>query len=163
MTQVSNFILLANFNKLANEKIITACNKLTEIEYKKDRGAFFFSIHGTLNHLLVVDRAFISRLEGKDHGIKSLDQILYKNLSELEEARIKEDKRLVDLVNRLSGESLTKEITYTGFESGETTSTMNRILITIFNHQTHHRGQVHNMLSQAGIKPPQIDIPDLII
>ena len=41
MTQVSNFILLANFNKLANEKIITACNKLTEIEYKKDRGAFF--------------------------------------------------------------------------------------------------------------------------
>ena len=163
MTQVSNFILLANFNKLANEKIITFCNKLTEIAYKKDRGAFFSSIHGTLNHLLVVDRAFISRLEGKDHGIKSLDQILYKNLSELEDARIKEDKRLVDLVNRLSGESLTKEITYTGFESGETTSTMNRILITIFNHQTHHRGQVHNMLSQAGIKPPQIDIPDLII
>jgi len=113
--------------------------------------------------LLVVDRAFISRLENKDHGIKSLDQILYENLPELEEARIKEDKHLVDLVNSLSEESLTKEITYKGFESGETTSTINRILITIFNHQTHHRGQIHNMLSQAGIKPPQIDIPNLII
>ena len=162
MTQIANFILMAKFNKLANEKIITACNKLTEIEYKKDRGAFFFSIHGTLNHLLVVDRAFISRLEGKDHGIKSLDQILYENLSQLEEARIIEDKRLVDLVNNLSEESINKEITYTGFEAGETTSTINMILITIFNHQTHHRGQVHNMPSQAGIKPPQIDIPDLI-
>ena len=163
MTPIANFILMAKFNKLANEKIITSCNKLTELEYKKDRGAFFFSIHGTLNHLLVVDRAFISRLENKDHGIKSLDQILYENLPELEEARIKEDKYLVDLVNSLSEESLTKEITYKGFESGETTSTVNRILITIFNHQTHHRGQIHNMLSQAGIKPPEIDIPDLII
>lgn len=63
MTPIANFILMAKFNKLANEKIITSCNKLTELEYKKDRGAFFFSIHGTLNHLLVVDRAFISRLE----------------------------------------------------------------------------------------------------
>ena len=48
MTQVSNFILLANFNKLANEKIITFCNKLTEIAYKKDRGAFFSSIQAPL-------------------------------------------------------------------------------------------------------------------
>jgi len=50
MTQVANFLLLANFNKWANEKIIIFCKKLSEIEYKKDRGAFFSSIHGTLNH-----------------------------------------------------------------------------------------------------------------
>jgi uncharacterized damage-inducible protein DinB len=130
MTPIANFILMAKFNKLANGKIITSCNKLTELEYK-NRGAFFFSIHGTLNHLLVVDRAFCSRLENKDHGIKSLDQILYENLPELEEARIKEDKHLIDLVNSLSEKSLTKEITYKGFESGETTSTINMILITI--------------------------------
>ena len=55
-----------------------------------------------------------------------------------------------------------KEITYNGFETGKTTYTINTILITLFNHQTHHRGQIHNMLSQAGIKPPQIDIPDFI-
>ena len=47
-----------------------------------------------------------------------------------------------------------------GFETGKNTHTINTILITMFNHQTHHRGQIHNMLSQAGIKPPQIDIPD---
>ena len=162
MTQITNFQLLANFNKWANEKIITSCKKLTETEYKKDRKAFFSSIHGTLNHLLVVDRAYIARIEEKKHGLKNLDQILYENLFQLEEARIKEDKHLVDLVNSLSEESIHKEITYKGFETGSTTYTINMILITLFNHQTHHRGQIHNMLSQAGVKPPQIDIPDFI-
>ena len=110
----------------------------------------------------MVDKAYISRIKGKDHGLRSLDQVLYEKLFQLEEARIKEDKRLVDLVNSLSEESIHKEITYTGFETGNTTYTINVILITMFNHQTHHRGQIHNMLSQAGIKPPQIDIPDFI-
>jgi uncharacterized damage-inducible protein DinB len=147
MTIIANFQLLANFNTWANTKIFSACKELDDTEYKKDRKAFFSSIHGTLNHLLVVDRAYISRIEGKDHGLKSLDQILYEKLFQLEEARIKEDKRLVDLVNSLSGNQ---------------TYTINLILITLFNHQTHHRGQVHNMLSQAGVKPPQIDIPDFV-
>ena len=162
MTTIINFQLLANFNTWANTKILFSCKKLDDTEYKKDRKAFFSSIHGTLNHLLVVDGAYISRIEGKNHDLKSLDQILYENLFQLEEARIKEDKRLVDLVNNLSKESINKEITYKGFETGNQTYTINLILITLFNHQTHHRGQIHNMLSQAGIKPPQIDIPDFL-
>ena len=162
MTAITNFQLLANFNTWANTKIFSACKELDNVEYKKDRRAFFSSIHGTLNHLLVVDRAYISRIEGIDHGLKSLDQILFESLLQLEEARIKEDKRLIDLVNNLSEESIHKEITYNGFETGKTTYTINTILITLFNHQTHHRGQIHNMLSQADIKPPQIDIPDFI-
>ena len=162
MTTITNFQLLANFNTWANTKIFSSCKKLDDTEYKKDRKAFFSSIHGTLNHLLVVDRAYISRIEGKNHDLKSLDQILYENLFQLEEARIKEDKRLVDLVNNLSKESINKEITYKGFETGNQTYTINLVLITLFNHQTHHRGQIHNMLSQAGVKPPQIDIPDFV-
>ena len=162
MTTITNFQLLANFNTWTNTKIFSSCKKLDDTEYKKDRKAFFSSIHGTLNHLLVVDGAYISRIEGKNHDLKSLDQILYENLFQLEEARIKEDKRLVDLVNNLSKESINKEITYKGFETGNQTYTINLVLITLFNHQTHHRGQIHNMLSQAGIKPPQIDIPDFL-
>ena len=162
MTQINNFKLLANFKTWANEKIMNSCKKLTEREYKKNRRAFFLSIHGTLNHLLVVDMAYISRIEGKNHALKSLDQILYEKLLQLEEARIREDKRLVDLVNNLSEESIHKEITYKGFETGNQTHTINLVLITLFNHQTHHRGQIHNMLSQAGVKTPQIDVPDFI-
>ena len=127
--------------------------------HHKDQ-AFFLSIHGTLNHLLVGDRLYISRMEGTDHGLKSMNQILYKNIYDLEEARIKEDKYLVDFVSNLSEESMQKEITYISFDSTKHTYTINFILMTLFNHQTHHRGQIHNMLSQAAIKPPQIDIPD---
>ena len=116
MKTIANFQLLANFNAWANTKIIFSCKELDDAEYKKDRKAFFSSIHGTLNHLLVVDRAYISRIEGKDHGLKSLDQILFESLFQLEEARIKEDKRLVDLVNNLSEESIHKEITYQGHQ-----------------------------------------------
>ena len=162
MTAITNFQLLANFNTWANKKIFSACKELDDTEYMKNRKAFFSSIHGTLNHLLVVDSAYISRMEDTDHGLKSMDQILYENLFQLEEARIKEDKRLVDLVNSLSEKSIHKEITYKGFETGNTTYTINILLITLFNHQTHHRGQIHNMLSQAGIKVPQIDIPDFV-
>jgi uncharacterized damage-inducible protein DinB len=162
MTAITNFQLLANFNIWANMKIISSCKELDDVEYKKERKAFFSSIHGTLNHLLIVDRAYISRIEGIDHGLKSLGQILYENLYQLEKARIKEDKRLIDLVNNLSEESILKEITYQGFDSGKHTYMINLILISLFNHQTHHRGQIHNMLSQADIKPPQIDVPDFI-
>ena len=160
MTIIKNFQLLADFNAWANTKIFSSCKKLDESEYKKDRKAFFTSIHGTLNHLLVVDNLYISRIEGKDHNIRSMDQILHDNIDDLEEARMKKDKHLVDLVNNLSVENINKEITYKSFDTTVHTFTINFILITLFNHQTHHRGQVHNMLSQAGIKPPQIDIPD---
>ena len=85
---------------------------------------------------------------------------MFENLFQLEEARIKEDKLLVDLVNNLSNDNINKEITYQSFETGKQTHTVNLILLTLFNHQTHHRGQIHNMLSQAGVKPPQIDIVD---
>jgi len=160
MTPIKNFQLFANFNSWANKKIFSSCKELDDVEYKKDRQAFFSSIHGTLNHLLVVDRAFISRIEGEEHGLKRLNQILYDNLLQLEEERIREDKHLIDLVNSLSEENVDKPITYKSFETGDQTCSVNLILITLFNHQTHHRGQVHNMLSQAGIKTPQIDILD---
>ena len=160
MTIIKNFQLLADFNAWANIRLFSSCRKLDENEYKKDRKAFFTSIHGTLNHLLVVDNLYISRIEGKDHNIKSMDQIFHDNIDELEDARMKKDKHLVNLVNKLSEDNIGTEITYKSFDSTVHTFTINFILMTLFNHQTHHRGQVHNMLSQAGIKPPQLDIPD---
>ena len=75
MTIIKNFQLLADFNAWANTKIFASCKKLDESEYKKDRKAFFTSILGTLNHLLVIDKAYISRIEGTDHGMKSMNQI----------------------------------------------------------------------------------------
>ena len=67
---------------------------------------------------------------------------------------------MINLIKNLTKSDFDKDITYEGFDSGKTTYSINFILLTLFNHQTHHRGQVHNMLSQFGFKPPQIDIPD---
>ena len=100
-------------------------------------------------------------IELKEHGVFVSDEPT-DNIDDLEEVRMKKDKHLVDLVNNLSEENIGTEITYKSFDTTVHTFTINFILMTLFNHQTHHRGQVHNMLSQAGIKPPQIDIPDFI-
>lgn len=97
--------------------------------------------------MLVVDNLYISRIEGKDHNIRSMDQILHDNIDDLEEARIKKDKSLVDLINNLSEENIDTEIIYKSSDTTVHIFTINFILMTLFNHQTHHRSQVHNMLS----------------
>ena len=74
MTIITNFQLLANFNTWVNTKIFSACKELDDKEYRKDRKAFFSSIHGTLNHLLLVDRAYISRIKKIDHVFKAIEK-----------------------------------------------------------------------------------------
>ena len=106
------FPMLAQFNAWVNAHIYASCHTLSEDEYRKDRGAFFHSIHGTLNHILVVDRVWFGRLTGTGHGIESLDQILYDNLGELREARRAEDERIIAIVGKLSEENFNQLITF---------------------------------------------------
>src|SRR4051794_30228644 len=70
---------LARYNAWANERLYAACGELADTERKAPRPAFFGSIHRTLNHLLVGDRVWLSRLAGEAHGIASLDQELYED------------------------------------------------------------------------------------
>jgi uncharacterized damage-inducible protein DinB len=156
---VHNIALMARFNAWANDRLYGCVAGLSEEAYRKDRKAYFGSIHNTLNHLLVVDRLWTCRLKGTDHGIKSLDQILYNDFDSLRAARQAEDQALVALVDGLSEEGLQSPVTYRRM-IGEGTHTTRRdhILITLYNHQTHHRGQVHAMLTQQGIDPPPLDV-----
>ena len=151
--------LMARFNAWANDRLYGAVVRLSEAAYRQDRKAFFGSIHNTLNHLLVVDRLWSGRIEGVDRGIRSLDQILYADLDSLRAARKAEDKRLIALVDGLSDEQLQMPATYRRIiGDGEARTRRDHILITLFNHQTHHRGQVHAMLTQADIVPPPLDV-----
>jgi uncharacterized damage-inducible protein DinB len=152
------FPLMARFNAWVNPKIYDCVARLSDQDYRRDRGAFFGSIHRTLNHLLVVDRMWTARIAGTEHGIRSLDQILYEDFAELRAARDEEDRRFVALVDELTPEQLQRPILYrrvlgTGTEEARAA----HILLTLLNHQTHHRGQVHTMLTQSGIEPPAID------
>ena len=161
MTIIANFQLLADFNAWVNTKIFSACKELVEEEYKKDRKAFFSSIHGTLNHLLVVDKLWLGRMKGTKPEVKYLAQILHDNFNDLEKARVEEDDSLIHFIDNLDEKEGDKNYTFTRMDGrGEFTITFGLTLITLFNHQTHHRGQIHTMLTQAGIKPAQMDVVD---
>ncbi|MCR4376820.1 MAG: DinB family protein [Rhodospirillales bacterium] len=155
--------IMARFNRWANERLFEVIVGLDDATYRKDSGAFFGSIHATLNHLLVVDRVWTSRILGEYHGIESLDQILHDDLTTLTAARRAMDEHLILLVDRLSvglDGGLGKEVLYRTLKGGEKhASPAHHIFLTLFNHQTHHRGQIHCLLTQAGIKDlPALDV-----
>lgn len=160
---VNHLPLMARFNQWVNERFYDQVAKLSDQDYRLDRKAFFGSIHNTLNHLLVVDKLWAGRITGVDSGIRALDQVLYDDFDALREARISEDSSLIDLIDGLDQDGLTREFVYKSVSRGfEHRARVDQALVTLFNHQTHHRGQVHAMLTQAGVYPPDLDIIDYL-
>lgn len=156
---MDHFPLMARFNEWANARLYGAVARLTEEDYRAERGLFFGSIHRTLNHLLVVDRLWTRRIDGEPHGIVSLDMVLHDSLEELSRAREEEDRRLIRQVDSLDEAELRRMVPYRRIIGvGEARTRCDHILITLFNHQTHHRGQAHAALTQAGIEPPPLDV-----
>ena len=152
------FKSMARFNTWANSRLYEVCALLSDAEYKRDRKAFFGSIHRTLNHLLVVDQLWRGRIEGWKPSITSLDQQLHAEFEPLRHARVAEDGAIVRMVDGLEPARLLRPVKYTFVDGTLAETPLDMLLMTLFNHQTHHRGQVHTMLSQAGVKPPPLDI-----
>lgn len=151
--------MMARFNAWANGRIYDAVSRLPEAEYKQDRKAFFGSIHNTLNHLLAVDRIWTGRIEGVDRGVTALDQVLHDDFESLRADREAEDRRFIELADRVAKEGLDRPIRYRSMANpAELETRIGHIVITLLNHQTHHRGQVHAMLTQADIDPPPLDV-----
>ncbi|MCZ6720546.1 MAG: DinB family protein [Proteobacteria bacterium] len=160
---MNSFALMARFNGWANGVLYGSVAELSEEAYKAERKAFFGSIHNTLNHLLVVDRLWAARIEEVEHGIQSLDQILFEDFESLRAARDQEDKRLIALVERLGDEELATPVAYRRMTNNGTNKTRrDHMLLTLFNHQTHHRGQVHALLTQQDVSPPPLDVIDFL-
>ncbi len=152
------FRTFARYNQWANRRLYDACARLPEAEYAKPRRAFFGSIHGTLNHLLVGDRIWLGRIEGKDAGIEALDQVLYDDLSGLRAAREAEDARILAITDRLADGALGAMLAYRNMRGEPFETRLDWVLAHLFNHQTHHRGQVHDMLSHTPVAPPPLDL-----
>ena len=152
------FAKLGRFNAWANGHIYDACAVLSDDARKEDRGAFFGSIHNTLNHLLVVDIGWRSRIEGVEHGLTGLDQVLHDDFAALRRARAAEDAELIRVTGGLDAGELDRVVSYRFIDGTPAETPVEVILITLFNHQTHHRGQIHNMLNQAGAQTPELDI-----
>lgn len=140
--------MFAGYNAWANHRLYEATAKLTDAEYRADRGAFFKSVHGTLNHLLVGDRIWMQRFTGKGEGPARLDMILFDDLSALAAARRAEDARIDDWVCALGAADLERSFTYRSITNPVTVmQPLAPALDHFFNHQTHHRGQAHCLLT----------------
>ncbi len=142
---------MAAYNRWMNDRLYSVCAELTDDERKADVGAFFGSVHGTLNHLLLGDRIWLGRFTGSPFSVRGLDQELYSDFSELRSQRSNTDDRIESWASDLTDQTLEGKLEYTSLVNPETRSYDMWVCVThFFNHQTHHRGQLTVLLSQAG-------------
>jgi uncharacterized damage-inducible protein DinB len=150
---------LANYNWEMNGKLYACSATLTDEQRKRDVGAFFKSIHGTLNHLLVGDLLWLGRFTDRPFPVQSLAQELYADFVELRAERDKTDARILEWVQGLSPTDLASDLSYTLKGGNEQRCKPLWFAVThFFNHATHHRGQVTTLLSQYGIDPGVTDL-----
>jgi uncharacterized damage-inducible protein DinB len=154
-----HFMMMAGYNRWANERVYDAAAELTEKEWQKDTGAFFGSLMGTLNHLVATDRIWMKRFTGLGEAPHALDAIVDRSFAGLRAERVKEDARIMEWVDALSEEELQGRFTYVTMTDVRTVS--QRIapaLAHLFNHQTHHRGQAHAILTALGKPSVPLDL-----
>ncbi len=157
-----HFRMLAAYNTLANERLYDACARLPDDELRRERPAFFKSIFGTLNHIMVGDRIWLTRFEGAEAPSTRLDAILYDDFEQLRAARVFEDTRIEDFAAALDEAFLEGTIEYKNNEGIVYADPVPLLVTHFFNHQTHHRGQIHDMLTQTDVPPPVLDMHRVI-
>jgi uncharacterized damage-inducible protein DinB len=160
MQNVDYFATMARYNHWMNDRLYAICAEFTDAERKTDRGSYFKSIHGTLNHILVGDHIWLGRLTGKTAQVSRLDQELHANFAELLTERRQIDGDIDAWVADLSDARLTETLTFRRVIDGqERTLPVWLAAMQLFNHQTHHRGQLTTLIMQAGKDPGLTDLP----
>jgi uncharacterized damage-inducible protein DinB len=154
---------MAEYNRWQNENLYGSAEGLSDAARKQPRGAWFGSIHATLNHLLFGDQIWMSRFAGtpkpKAPGIPE-SVAMYDSWEELKRERVAFDQMILDWAERLDAAWLEGDLTWFSGAVGREVTKPKWLLVThMFNHQTHHRGQVHCMLTQAGVRPGTTDLP----
>lgn len=153
------FRMLAAYNAWANGRLYAAAAALPDADYRADRGAFFKSVHGTLNHLLVTDRIWMRRFTGEGEAPSRLDAILFEDLGALRSAREAEDARMLAFVDGLDEAGLAGTFRYRRVSTPEVfEQPLAPALMHLFNHQTHHRGQAHCLLTGLAADVPALDL-----
>ena len=154
----------ARYNRWMNDKLYALAATLSDEARKRDSGAFFRSIHGTLNHILLADRVWLARFKGvaapdgfMGPGIRSLDQELYANFEELRRERALTDDELSSWVSAVKPEKLAAPLVFMR-RGHRLESPLWGVVAHVFNHQTHHRGQITTLLMQQGHDPGVTDL-----
>lgn len=154
-----HFMMFAAYNQWANGRIYDAAADLDDAQFERDVGAFFGSMMGTLNHLLVADRVWMKRFSGEGDAPASIDRIVHRALSVLRLAREAEDKRIISWIDGMSEKALAGRFSYMTLSDMRTISQrLAPALSHFFNHQTHHRGHAHMILTVLGRPSVPLDL-----
>lgn len=172
MALLEHYQAMARYNQWMNAKVYEADAGLSDPQRKRDLGAFFGSIHGTLNHLLLADRLWLARLTGDREGFTSrdasgepipfrgLDQILYEEFEDLRRERGRTDDHIDEWVAGFDETALFGTLRYKNSKGTEHAHPMWWAVSHFFNHQTHHRGQLTTLLTQLG---EDVGMTDLVM
>ncbi|MDX8433773.1 DinB family protein [Mesorhizobium abyssinicae] len=154
-----HFLMFAAYNQWANGRIYEAAADLVDEEFERDVGAFFGSMAGTLNHLLAADRIWMKRFTGEGDAPSRTDAILHRALPVLWLAREAEDKRIIGWIEGMSDKALAGRFSYMTLSDMRTVSQrLAPALSHFFNHQTHHRGHAHMILTVLGRPSVPLDL-----
>ena len=171
MSEIDLFRQMATYNQWINESLYEASGRLDPVELARDRGAFFGSVLGTLNHIVVGDTLWLKRFATHPSGTDSLravaalpvpvslDQILFEDFGELHEHRRWLDDQIIEWVHGLEESDVDQVLAYRNSKGNPFRKRFSHLILHFFNHQTHHRGQVSTLLSQAG---EDVGVTDLL-
>ena len=155
-----NYALMADYNAWMNRKIYALAAEIPDAKRKQDLGAFFKSLHGTLNHLVFADLIFLARFTGSPMPEGDFGSELYGDFGAMRAEREQIDGRILDWIANLDRAWLAEPLTFTSMVDGKTRSLPRWAMLTqMFNHQTHHRGQATTLIKQLGVDPGTTDIP----
>ena len=155
--------LFAEYNRMMNGKVYATAAQHSPVELAKNKGAFFSSILGTLNHILVGDLIWLNRFSKHPSDNKSLqvlvdkvlptslDILLHDSLDTLRIERVEIDELIMAWVSDIQATDLAVPLSYKNMKGEQQKKEFGSLLFHFFNHQTHHRGQVTTMLSQSGL------------
>lgn len=151
------FRSMAYNNAWANHRLLEACSLLSQAEFAAPRTGFFPSLRATLNHLHTVDLFYVDALEGGTLGPSAFDDPEpCRTVPDLQAAQAAVDRRLIAAVESLDADSLARIVAVSRGARIQHERT-DRLLLHLFQHQVHHRGQAHGMLSGTAVPPPQLD------
>ncbi|MBD8893224.1 DinB family protein [Roseibium litorale] len=149
--------LMAGNNAYANEHLHEACCQLSSEEFAAPRTGFFPSLRETLNHIWEVDRYYLDALQEQGRGLSVFETPHLSTAEALREAQKEVDAQLCGFCAALCEADLAREVPHDRGEHGEFRESVASTLLHLFQHQIHHRGQAHAMLSGTGVEPPQLD------
>lgn len=169
---LENYRLLARYNRWINQRLYAACETLTDTQRKADQGAFFKSIHHTLTHLVLADKMWLARFADQGVAFSALAPALlavpvgsdytsdlHPDWADLKQTRDALDAAIEQWLAEMLPKFLTSEMHYANTKGVQRAHPAWQAMTHFFNHQTHHRGQVTTLLTQAGV---DVGVTDLI-